>query len=349
MTHPVTLQAEIGLLSDLLPVFAESTWHRIGFDVDDRAIGHLAEAFPTRHFRSRRKREGDRLAWTHLLLRFACDCFVLVRASGYNDIEIHAATSEQAMAAHDEVRAALGRLPSLQQEAHFYVLRYDEGLFLTESVTDLPPDPGDEFITLGYGTDALDWMQQFQERTTAKVGGITLLDGPPGTGKTSFISLLIRRLRETHVFYSLPVARDDAFTSPELIPFWKSQNERHPDRVKVVVLEDAERLLWSSRQDTREAVSALLNIADGLIGRMLRLHLIFSMNARAEGIDPALLRPGRLRTQRHFPLLHRGTAERIASIRGLSLDPSDERERLPLADVLNPGTPVVPPKKRLGF
>lgn len=349
MTHNVTLQAEIGVLNDLLPVFAEATWHRIGLDVDDRAIGHLAEAFPNRHFRSRRERQGDRLVWYYLVLRFASDCFVLVRGDGYDDIEVHAATSEQAMAAHDEIRTALARLPVRDQSAQFYVLRFDDGLFLTESVTDLPADPGDEFVTLGYGADALDWIQQFHERTTSKVGGLTLLDGPPGTGKTSFISLLIRRLRETHVFYSLPVARDDAFTSPELIPFWKSQNERHPERVKVVVLEDAERLLWSSRQDTREAVSALLNIADGLIGRMLRLHIVFSVNARAEGIDPALLRPGRLRNQRHFGLLSRSTAERIASIRGLSLDPADMRERLPLADVLNPGTPVLPTRKRMGF
>ena len=43
-------------------------------------------------------------------------------------------------------------------------------------------------------------------------------------------------------------------------------------RVKVIVMEDAERLLWRRDGDNREAVSSVLNIADGLIGRMLRLH-----------------------------------------------------------------------------
>lgn len=351
MSHSVTVRADLGrtILSDLLVNFVDSAWHRIGFEVERRAVPHLAEAYRERIFRSQRVQEERQLIWLQFVLRFAPDCFVLVRGGGYEDICIHATTLERAFEVHAELRAAVAQLPPPERRPWFYLLRYDGEDFLTESVDDPVADPGDEFVTLSYGADALEWIQQFQERTTSKVGGLTLLDGPPGTGKTSFISLLIRRLRDTHVFYSLPVSRDDAFTSPELVTFWKSQNERHPDKVKVVVLEDAERLLWSNRQDTREAVSALLNIADGLAGRMLRLHLIFSVNARAEGVDPALLRPGRLRSQRHFGLLPRSTAERIAALRGLTLDPADARERLALAEVLNPGSPPPPQRRPMGF
>ncbi len=83
----------------------------------------------------------------------------------------------------------------------------------------------------------------------------------------------------------LPVARDGALSSPELVPFWQRQNVRHADRVKVIVMEDAERLLWHRGADNREAVSSLLNIADGLMGRMLRLHVICSVNARMRRIS----------------------------------------------------------------
>jgi hypothetical protein len=41
-------------------------------------------------------------------------------------------------------------------------------------------------------------------------------------------------------------------------------SKRHPDRVKVIVIEGAERLLWPRRGDNRDAVSSVLNIADGI-------------------------------------------------------------------------------------
>jgi ATP-dependent 26S proteasome regulatory subunit len=54
--------------------------------------------------------------------------------------------------------------------------------------------------------------------------------------------------------------------------------------------------------DKREAVSSLLNITDGLKGRMLRLHIICSGNAEMVDLDPAVLRPGRLMNHRRFAL-----------------------------------------------
>ncbi len=229
------------------------------------------------------------------------------------------------------------------------MLRYESGEFLTERIEHLPDDPGDEFVTLGYGADSLEWIGQFQQQTTGRVGGLTIFEGPPGTGKTSFVSLMVRRLAATHAFYVLPVARDGALTAPELVPFWQTQNDRHPDRVKVIVLEDAERLLWSRRGDNQEAVSSILNIADGLLGRMLRLHVLCSVNACTADLDPAILRPGRLMQHRRFPLLPRSAAVRIAEMRSLTLAPDDLREAIPLADALNPGCITPPARSRIGF
>ncbi|MBS0658110.1 MAG: AAA family ATPase [Verrucomicrobia bacterium] len=351
MTHPVTIRAEMdcGLFSDLWATFAESPYHRIFAETDDRAIDHLAEVYASRRFRGSRRRKGQALVWTQIVFRFSADCFVWVRGNGVNNLGIYAADQEQADAVYREIRAALDQLPKSEDKPSFQLLRFEDNEFVTEQVDEVLPDPGDEFVTLSYGADALEWIQQFHDRTTGQVGGLTLLDGPPGTGKTSFIALLIQRLRSSHVFYNLPTSRDDAFTSPELIPFWRGENERRPDRVKVIVLEDAELMLWSSRGETREAVSALLNIADGLAGRMLKLHLLCTMNGRREAIDPALLRPGRLRCERRFEPLPRGTAERVAAIRGLTLDPTDARELLPLSDVLNPGSRAAFEPKRIGF
>ncbi len=191
------------------------------------------------------------------------------------------------------------------------MLRHDDD-FLTERVEQLPDDPGDEFMQLCYGVDIELWLEQFSQRTSTRAGGLTILEGPPGTGKTSLVSIMMRRLVKTHVFYVLQASQDHALSAPELVPFWKKQNKRHPDRIKVLVIEDAERLLWPRRADNRAAVSAVLNIADGLVGRMLRLHIMCSVNARLDGLDPAIMRPSRLMNQRTFRQVARVTPRGVS-------------------------------------
>jgi hypothetical protein len=134
------------------------------------------------------------------------------------------------------------------------------------------------------------------------------------------------------------------------VPFWQKQNTRHSDRVKVIVMEDAERLLWRRTSDNREAVSSLLNIADGLMWRMLRLHVICSVNAKMEDLDPAILRPGRLMNHRRFAALNCETARRVAAERGLPFSPDGESESFTLAEVLNPGArQPIAPQRAIGF
>jgi len=115
-------------------------------------------------------------------------------------------------------------------------------------------------------------------------------------------------------------------------------------------MEDAERLLWRRNGDNREAVSSLLNIADGLMGRMLRLHVICSINARMEDLDPAILRPGRLMNHRRFSALSREAAERVAAARDLEFRPNEPAEAYTLAEALNPGA-YEPPRAKpcIGF
>jgi hypothetical protein len=184
------------------------------------------------------------------------------------------------------------------------MLRHDGGDFSADPIENLPEAVSDEFLRLCYGEDIFTWIATFGERTRARAGGLTIFDGPPGTGKTSLITQMIRRLEQTHVFYALPVSQDSALSSAEFVPFWQKQNARHAERVKVIVMEDAERLLWRRNGDNREAVSSLL-----------RLHVICSVNARMEDLDPATLRPGRLINHRRFSALSREVAERVAAAR----------------------------------
>ena len=324
-----------GIMSDLGVDFALSPFHRIRFELDEAGIQMLADRYADRIFRARHWFRDEKLSWSTLLLRFDDNAFLVAFGDGCNWAEIIAPGDSQVRSLHTEICGVLYGGEKPKQPA-FFMLRYDGGDIEADPIENLPEPVTDEFLRLCYGEDILDWIESFTERTTSRSGGLTIFDGPPGTGKTSLISQMIRRLEKTHVFYSLPVSQDRALSSPELVPFWQKQNARHADRGKVIVMEDAERLLWRRDGDNREAVSSVLNIADGLIGRMLRLHIICSVNAKMEDLDPAVLRPGRLMNHRRFEPLSREAAERVALARRLTFAPNDWSESYTLAEVLNP-------------
>ena len=352
MNHSITFTGDWalhGIMSDLGVDFALSPFHRIGFEIDEAGIQKLSEHYRERVFRARQWFAHEKLNWTTLLLRFDENAFVVAHGDGRNFAEAIAPRAEQVRRLHAEVLQVLHGDTSPKLPA-FYMLRFDCGEFEADPIENVPETVSDSFLRLCYGNDILEWIAEFSERTRQRPGGLTIFDGPPGTGKTSLITQMIRRLEETHVFYSLPVSQDRALSSPELVPFWQKQNVRLGERVKVIVLEDAERLLWRRNGDNREAVSSLLNIADGLIGRMLRLHIICSVNAAMEDLDPAILRPGRLMNHRRFDPLERATAERIAAARGLEFVPNENGEGFTLAEILNPGSQSLETEKRaIGF
>jgi hypothetical protein len=327
-----------GIMSDLGVDYSMSPFHRIGFDIDEAGINALATQFQERVFRARKWFDDGKLNWATLLLRFDQSTFVVAHGDGHNYAEVIAADADRLNELHTEIRKVLAGGKETQQQPGFHMLRYDGCEFSAHPVENLPEPVTDDFLKLCYGDDILNWMTCFGESTLARAGGLSIFDGPPGTGKTSLIAQMIRRTESTHVFYALPASQDNALSSPEFVPFWQKQNVRHRDRVKVIVLEDAERLLWRRQGDNREAVSTLLNIADGLIGRMLRLHVVCSVNARMEDLDPAILRPGRLMHHRRFKPLNRETARRIAAARNLSFSPDEFSTSFTLAEVLNPGS-----------
>lgn len=352
MNHSITFKGDWalhGIMSDLGVNYALSPFYRIGFEIDDAGIQTLAERYHDRVFRARKWCDHDKLSWTTLLLRFDEDAFVVAHGEGRNFGEVIAPQADQVTQIHAEVRQALHREDKPKPPA-FYMLRYDCGDFSADPIENMPEAVTDDFLRLCYGDDILPWIAAFGERTRARAGGLSIFDGPPGTGKTSLIMQMIRRLEQTHIFYALPASQDYALSSPELVPFWQQENARHADRVKVIVMEDAERLLWRRNGDNREAVSSLLNIADGLMGRMLRLHVICSVNAKMEDLDPAILRPGRLMNHRRFSVLSREVAERVAAARNMEFKPKQPAESYTLAEALNPGA-YEPPREEpsIGF
>jgi hypothetical protein len=336
-------------LADLGAAFAGGPIHEVMFDLDpETGLTTLAEVYAYRVFRAYRWQNEGSLKWSRLVLRFARDLYVVARSYGAGFI--YASSAEKAEALLAELATVLGAVPK-PTEAAFYMIRRDGGDIAADAVRNVPEAMGDEFLSLAYGADVQQWIADFASRTAARTGGLTILEGPPGTGKTSLVSELFRRLRETHLFYVLPVNNDATLTSPDWMSFWQSQNRIHPDRIKVVVMEDAERVLLNRHGSERDAVAAVLNIADGLIGRMLKVHLLCSVNARLEQLDPAIQRPGRLMNYRRFAPMPRDRAAALAALKAIPFSPRNGAEEFTLAEVLQP-SPVehqVAEKRSIGF
>ena len=134
----------------------------------------------------------------------------------------------------------------------------------------------------------------------------------------------------------------------DLVEFWLHEGRSAPDLKKVVVLEDAEDLLMPRSADNRSKVSSLLNIADGLLGEFLQMHLICTVNCAIDQLDPAIGRPGRLIACREFRRLQYAQAHRLAAAKGLKLQ---EQSDYSLAEIYRQpvigGLPTT--KQTLGF
>lgn len=124
-------------------------------------------------------------------------------------------------------------------------------------------------------------------------GKLILLYGPPGTGKSTFLTSLAYEWR---AFADLHVISDPA----NLLADHEYLNRvtfvpRKGERWAVVLLEDSGSLFSNDGQrDAGETrMSALLNQADGLLGKTSKTLWILTTNSPLSSLNEAVSRPGR--------------------------------------------------------
>lgn len=192
-------------------------------------------------------------------------------------------------------------------------------------------------LALHYGGDFQVWHQKFVALLETRLHGISIFEGKPGTGKTSYIRHLLCDLENTHRFYFLSPSQLELLSRPDFVDFWVNQARRYPNHQFVVILEDAENALMVRGSDNSRMVSTILNLTDGILAEFLKLQFICTINCKIAEIDSALLRPGRLLTHRHFRMLERSEALALAASLGKSLPESDEYT---LAEIFSDDLPV---------
>jgi len=311
-----------------------------GFFDLERALAENSSAL----FRSVRRLDEDHKLnqWDDLTFQFGPRSFLYAdesRVLGY------AETSQEA----EKLVSKFGesyKKPPIPRGGSFYLIR--TGREISRELVELGTETilDDEVLSLHYGHGSLEWHEDFIARLRGSNHGLSIFEGSPGTGKTSYLRHLMGLLKDTHRFYFIPTATMGVLSNPDFIGFWAEQRRRHADRQFVVILEDSDAALMTRGVDNRDQVSAILNLSDGMLADFLRLQIICTINCKASDIDQALLRPGRLLCHRVFHRLDYTQASLLAESLGRTLHTASDYS---LAEIFAEHASSVVTRPRIGF
>jgi hypothetical protein len=173
-----------------------------------------------------------------------------------------------------------------------------------------------------------DDLQTYYKKFMASSSQILILFGPPGTGKTTFIKdLLCTHRINAQVTHDINILKSDRM----YIEFLTDK------KYDALVIEDADDLLTSGREDNDKIISKILNASDGLV-KMPSKKLIFTTNLPTVGdIDPAIMRPGRCFDVMEFRQLSKEEAVEAGKKIGVNKDAILElgEEKYSLADIFS--------------
>lgn len=151
-------------------------------------------------------------------------------------------------------------------------------------------------LDLYYGKGFTEIHNKIFKSISNNESGLYIFNGPPGTGKSSYIRHLASLIGDKTFIY-VPEFMAKSLTNPELVELLLE------NKGSILVLEDAE-LFIKSRQDSDDnMVSTLLNLTDGLLSDILDTKIIVTYNTENVNVDKALLRKSRLKYKHEFNLL----------------------------------------------
>lgn len=217
------------------------------------------------------------------------------------------------------------RFPKAEEEekaARVGLIKYSNGEYYTsfsdirKTTVNIEENYNDDFIPVY--NDVVEFLNQ-------RESGLVLLYGKAGSGKTSLIRHLCSNIAKDYVIVPNSVAA--RLGDPDFISYITSCKDY------VFILEDCEQLLMDRTDNPwNNAITTILNMADGLLSDIVNIKFICTFNAAVEKIDPALLRKGRCFAKYEFKELCKEKVERLNEKYNLGIK---EMKSMTLAEVYN--------------
>jgi hypothetical protein len=147
-------------------------------------------------------------------------------------------------------------------------------------------------------------------KSSSPSGRLAIFDGPPGCGKTYSIRGMLAAVPDA-LFVLVPVALVPELANPGMISALLETRRNKGNLPTVFVIEDADHCLGTRMDGNVNAVSALLNLSDGILGAMMDIRVICTTNLKVDELDEAITRPGRLSRKVHVGPLEKGLAQKL--------------------------------------
>ena len=158
-----------------------------------------------------------------------------------------------------------------------------------------------------YGAGMTKFHGAYLEYLQKQGRGVSMLHGPPGGGKTTYLRHIVGALKSRVVLF--PHGLLSAIDTPSFTSYLMEL----ASTPTVLVIEDAEAIITSREGGT---LGVLLNLSDGLLGDMAKVAIILTYNCAHGDLDPALLRSGRFRAEHYFGPLSAEDATALATRSG---------------------------------
>lgn len=129
-------------------------------------------------------------------------------------------------------------------------------------------------------------------RSAKPSGRLAIMQGVPGTGKTYAIRAIMQEVQDV-TFIIAPPALVPQLSTPDFVDLLIGLRDQKK-RTLVLMIEDADEILTDRGAGNMSAISAVLNLTDGLIGGLLDMRIVATTNATKVELDRAIVRSGRL-------------------------------------------------------